>query len=330
VVVNGLPAAASARLTEIEVAEADFIKFAALARSPRPAASLAAATGGDLERSVRYREVKRPHGLGDELRAALVTESGTWGGITLLREAGRSPFSPADVRLVTSIGHVLADGLRTALVHAALAADASSRGDGGAGLLLLAGDNSVALADTTAQRWCDELGGRGLPGSLPPVVVAVAGRARAVAGDGRGLGDGDREDGPPGPIGATATARARTLSGRWLTVRGSVLGEGADRRTAVVLEPTRSPELAPLLADAYGLTGRERAVTELVARGHPTAEIADRLHLSPYTVQDHLKTTFEKVGVRTRGQLVARLFFDHYAPRLTDGTPPGPTGWFAR
>jgi hypothetical protein len=34
----------------------------------------------------------------------------------------------------------------------------------------------------------------------------------------------------------------------------------------VVLEPARSPELAPLIADSYGLTERERRVTQLVAQ----------------------------------------------------------------
>ena len=34
-------------------------------------------------------------------------------------------------------------------------------------------------------------------------------------------------------------------------------------------------------------------------------------------MQDHLKSIFEKTGTGTRGGLVARLFFDHYAPRLT-------------
>jgi len=133
-----------------------------------------------------------------------------------------------------------------------------------------------------------------------------------------------------GPTASMARARARTRSGRWLVVRGSVLGEGANARTAVVIEPAGSPEIAPLIADAYGLTDRERALTELVARGHPTSEIADRLHLSPYTVQDHLKAIFDKVDVGRRGELVARLFFDHYAPRLTDGTPLDHTGWFTR
>jgi len=60
-------------------------------------------------------------------------------------------------------------------------------------------------------------------------------------------------------------------------------------------------------------------VTHLVAQGLSTNEIARRLRLAPYTVQDHLKSIFEKTGVGTRGELVARLFFDHYAPRLSSG-----------
>jgi DNA-binding NarL/FixJ family response regulator len=102
-----------------------------------------------------------------------------------------------------------------------------------------------------------------------------------------------------------------------VVVRGSLLGDGPGSRVAVLLEAARPPELAPLIADAYGFTERERLVTELVARGLPTSEIAGRLHLSAYTVQDHLKSIFEKSGTGSRGDLVARLFFDHYAPRLT-------------
>ena len=101
-------------------------------------------------------------------------------------------------------------------------------------------------------------------------------------------------------------------------MRGSTLGEEEDAQAAVIIERARPHELAPLIADAYGLTERERAVTQLIAQGLSTNAIADRLFLSPWTVQDHLKAIFEKVGVGARGELVARLFFEHYAPRLSD------------
>jgi hypothetical protein len=50
------------------------------------------------------------------------------------------------------------------------------------------------------------------------------------------------------------------------------------------------------------------------------------LHLSAYTVQDHLKSIFTKTGASSRGDLVARLFFDHFAPRLTAERQIGATG----
>ena len=48
----------------------------------------------------------------------------------------------------------------------------------------------------------------------------------------------------------------------------------------------------------------------------PTTAIAARLHLSSWTVQDHLKAIFEKVRVSSRGELVARVFFQHAVPEL--------------
>jgi hypothetical protein len=46
-------------------------------------------------------------------------------------------------------------------------------------------------------------------------------------------------------------------------------------------------------------------------------------------VQDHLKAIFAKVGVRSRRELVAQLFLQHYAPRLQAGSKVGSDGWFA-
>jgi DNA-binding CsgD family transcriptional regulator len=116
--------------------------------------------------------------------------------------------------------------------------------------------------------------------------------------------------------GRIARARVRAASGRWLVVRGSVLGDGPGAQVAVMIEPARPHELAPLVADAYRLTEREREVTRLVARGLSTEAIAARLYLSSWTVQDHLKAIFEKVGVAPRGELLAWVFFQQRVPEL--------------
>jgi DNA-binding CsgD family transcriptional regulator len=173
-------------------------------------------------------------------------------------------------------------------------------GEDATGLVVLAPDGSTAFADDLAAAWMDELGGNG---SVPSVVAAVATRARIVAA---GQAHDDR----------IARARVRAESGRWLVVRASALGDEPGAQIAVMIEPARPHELAPLVADAYRLTEREREVTQLVARGLPTGAIAARLHLSSWTVQDHLKAIFEKVGVATRGELVAQVFFQQRVPGL--------------
>jgi len=303
VVENGLPPDVMGRLMEIELSEPDVNKFVALARGSRPAASLSAATRGDLEGSLRQREIRRPSGFADELRAVLPGPSGTWGALTLLREAKRPHFTSAEVRFVESLSGALGDGLRrAALVGEALADDHAD-----AGLLVLAADESIEMANRSADRWLDELEGGA---TLPTVVLAVVAQTRRLA-----VEDDDSLD-------ELAWARVRTRAGRWVIVRGSLLDDGSSARVAVLLETARPPDLAPLIAEAYGFTKRERTVTELVAQGFSTSEIADRLLLSAYTVQDHLKSIFEKSGTRSRGDLVARLFFDHYASRL--GPPSEP------
>ena len=66
----------------------------------------------------------------------------------------------------------------------------------------------------------------------------------------------------------------------------------------------------PLTAAIYGLTPREQQVAELILRGHATHRIARRLNISPYTAQEHLRHIFAKVGVASRGELVATFIVE--------------------
>jgi DNA-binding CsgD family transcriptional regulator len=310
---NGLPKTAYRRMTEIEVGKTDFNKFIDLSRAELPAASLSAATQGDLDRSLRQRDVRGPHGwLGDELRAALVTGSSTWGGMTLLRDAGPH-FTPADVRFLASLSRHLAEGIRRSIALTAVTAYPEQTETG---LIVLAEDDSIAMANAAAHEWLGEIGfAAGDSTLLPPALHAVVGHARSASA---------------GTTTVHATARVRARSGQWLVISASTLGRPPNTNVAVILEPARPHHLAPLIADAYDLTDRERLLTQLVAQGLSTAEIADRLHLSQYTVQDHLKSIFDKAGVSTRGALVSRIFFTDYAPRLASGTSITSTGWYAQ
>ena len=141
---------------------------------------------------------------------------------------------------------------------------------------------------------------------VPTEVLMAAQDARSRAADGV-------------PAAATRT-RARTRSGVWLLIHGSCLRgpDGTVGDAAVVIEPAKASEVAPLIVDAYELTPREVDVTRALARGLTTNEIARSLHLSRYTIQDHLKSVYEKVGVSSRGELVARMFADHYHDGLAD------------
>lgn len=52
------------------------------------------------------------------------------------------------------------------------------------------------------------------------------------------------------------------------------------------------------------LTERELEIATLVALGRPNKQIADRLHISEWTVSTHLRRIFVKLGVRSRAAMV--------------------------
>jgi DNA-binding CsgD family transcriptional regulator len=300
------------RLGRNEFLEEDVNKFGVLARAPRPAGLLTDATEYLPERSPRYREILRPNGFRDELRFTLLDDGACWGWVALYRREESGDFEVTEATLTASLSELLARGLRRAILLAGVPTDDTPDTPG---LILLAAGGTVEAMTPAAERWLSELiAAAPAAGDLPAVVNSVAYRALLTA---RG---GDPEG---------ARARVPTSGGTWLVIHGSVIGDPAEGRIAVILEPARSPEIAPLIVAAYGLTPREREVTQLVLHGLSTAEIAGRLHLSEYTVQDHLKAIFEKVGVRSRRELVAQIFFQHYVPRLEMGAPIGATGWFS-
>lgn len=174
--------------------------------------------------------------------------------------------------------------------------------------------NVLVSANTEASRWLEEVYGTAPDGTetwrelLPdgptndlrsaiPILPLLA-RARAVAAV---------DEGP-------ARLRLRDRNGRWLVFHASCMTGGpADGAVTVVVESAKSTDVAPIIIEAYGLSPRERDVVRAIARGLSTPDIASQLCLSAHTVRFYIKSVFEKVGVSTRGELVAKLFADHYS-----------------
>jgi DNA-binding CsgD family transcriptional regulator len=235
----------------------------------------------------------------------------------LHRERASPNFTPAEAAFLAKLTPHLAEGLRTALLIGD--ARATTFQPEGPGLVLLEDDLSLAAITPAAESWLAEVPESAWPSSLelPDAVYAVAARLLAL------------ERGGYAPPDLMPRVRLRTASGRWLVLHASRLrAPGTEGQIAVILEEARPAEIAPLIVEAYGLTKREAEITKLVLRGLSTAEVSGELHITPNTVRDHFKAIFDKVGVRSRRELVGQVFAQHYQPRMATGQEPKADGWF--
>jgi len=302
-------------LAEYEYVVEDVNKWWFLARSGRRAGATSLATHGDLSRSARHRS-HEAHGIGDELRGSFVVDGAYWGAAGFLRDRDRSWFTEEDVRFLASLSKPIAEAFRRALLAACVRAEEPC--DEVPGVIVFDERGTAESISPAAERWIAEM--IEIP---PPAVPADSKMVRVVAARARTLRAGQD------PLELAARSRVRTRSGRWLLLYGTQLSGGADGRTAVIIQPAATHEVAPLVTLAYGLSERECQITRLCMTGQSTKEIAQTLAVSPFTVQDHLKSIFNKTGARSRGELVGQIFLQHYVPRWEErsGVPPG---WFAK
>ena len=296
----------------------DVNEYNSMAKSRRPVALLSEATGGRLERCLRYRELMEPLGYGHELRSVFTAGKELWGAIDVRREKGRPDFEPREIMLFRRVAPHLGAGLKAAMLRSQ--APSPKGGDGIPGVLVLDNRGRVSHYTGPAERWLEELEdpdsrwhegrgpsawrvGKGLPAAVWTVISTLR----------RALNPQTERDRASIP-----RVCVRTRAGRWLTLQASLSEPDTDGNsdTVIVIEPPGPKEMLWLNAASYGLTARERAVVDLVMRGFSTAQISATLYISKYTVQEHLCSAFDKVGVRDRQALVKRLFFDNIYPTL--------------
>lgn len=259
-----------------------------------PVATLDETTGGDRARSLVWREVLARHGVGDVASLVFRDRFGCWAFLELWRQAERGPFGRADVALLEELVGPLTTALRRRQADG-FVADAAGEDAVGPVVLLLAPDLRVRVQTAATLAYLRLL--------VPPEHdrVPVPAGAYNVAAQLLALEAGVDDAAP--------SSRVHLAEGRWVTFRAARLGAdepAALRDIAVTVERTDPRGRADLFARAFGLSVRERELLDHLVEGRDTAEVAGLMFVSRNTVQDHLKSVFDKTGTRSRRALLAR------------------------
>lgn len=281
-----------------------------------PAVGMHLATSGDPQRSTRMRECIQPfYGYADELRLVAEVDGRRWGALAFFRSSDDAPFDADDVAFAGSLSATLARGLRSGILTSTATATAAASGARvGPAVIIVDADNQLVQVSAGAQSRLAEVVDTEHSAATTGTTAALVAAARRYAA---GITD------------VLPRGRLRLASGQWVVLQASPMDGPAGRTgdVCITIEDARPPEIVPLVVEAFDLTVRERDVTQLVLQGAETKEIANALHLSAYTVQDHLKSVFDKAGVRSRRELISKVFFDQYQPRFQRDLAPD--GWFA-
>ena len=250
---------------------------------------MSAETRGDLSRSTRWDEAMRPVGIGDVATVACRDALGCWGWIEAYRDRSDRSFEDDDLELLASIAPSLGSALRRTMYGDG--PSATTAPPHGPGVIVL--DEALAPVSSTAaaRSWLDTFPDAPMLAAfrmLPAVIYPAAATARS------------------GTSGAGTHAIVQSVDRRWVMIEAAKL-EGGGGQIAVTLRAATAAERFGLLCRAYALSQRERQVVAALVAGLDTHAITQRLYISPYTVQDHLKSVFAKTGVRSRRELLARF-----------------------
>lgn len=265
-----------------------------------PAASLSAATAGNLERSLVWRELLDRHGVGDVASVVFRDQFGCWGFLELWRSNTEPAFRADEIEFLSQLAPYVTTGLRrsqalTFIEPPTLEPPTTRPASAGPAVLMLSSTLDVLAQTPETEQYLRTL--------VPPP-----------------------EDSPPVPSGAynvaaqllaveagvdthQPSARVHMSDGVWLTMRAARMGRAAPLRArdiAVTIEETSAAARVDVFSRAVGLSPRESELFSYVVAGADTKEIAGRMYLSEHTVQDHLKSIFAKTSTRSRRELVSR------------------------
>lgn len=162
-------------------------------------------------------------------------------------------------------------------------------------VIVVDANDRVVMVNDRATKLMREVSGAELAvdsGELSPVLKALVPELRARVRD--------RLD--------TSTVALLTIDN---CVRACLLDGTAGRHLLLVFERVERKDAVQHNLERYALSPRECEVVMLVLYGYSNRRIADQLFLTEYTIEDHFKRIFAKLGVRSRTALAAKILGWH-------------------
>ncbi|QFR03000.1 helix-turn-helix transcriptional regulator [Streptomyces phaeolivaceus] len=163
---------------------------------------------------------------------------------------------------------------------------------GSSGGGLTASSGGIRAVSPGGDRAAPPRGGQVVPSVGAPVEAELI---AALVAQGRGLAASGERARARDVFREAAERAERVGAPRQRAHAEAALREGGARRTATAL------------TGPAALTAGERRIAELAAQNRTNAEIGQLLHLARRTVETHLTSTYRKLGIRRRAQLVAAL-----------------------
>ncbi len=260
-----------------------------------PVALLQEATGDEPSRSLLWRELLDRYGIEDVASSVFRDRFGCWGFLDLWRSGPAGRFSPEEAAYLAGIAGPMTAALRHGQANTFAARPPPGPRQLGPVVLLLSHTLKVLGQTPETLEYLRVL----VPPAEghPPIPASAYNVAAQLLANESGI-----DEHPP-------SARVHLSDGRWVTLRAARIGDGGppgQRDIAVTIEESSTSERASLFARAFGLSSRERELFGYLVTGSDTRELAHRMFLSEYTVQDHLKSIFAKTATHNRRTLLSR------------------------
>lgn len=259
-----------------------------------PVALLYESTGGRREQSLLWRDMLGPARVVDIASVVFRDRYGCWGFLDLWRISPATPFTRPDADFLAAIAPAVTVALRRCQAATFTAQPGGIR-QGDPLVLLLSPELTIQAQTEQTHDYLRQL--LPTPAERSPVPAAAYNVAAQLIAVEAGVDE------------CPATASVHLDHGVWITLRAARIGDSQPRRPsdiAVTIEHTPPADRLDIFNRAFALSTREAELLTVLANGADTRQAASTMSLSQHTVQDHLKSIFDKTTARRRRELLAR------------------------